>query len=171
MNILKNIIFVIVILFLSFTDSNALSRYIYKSSEKINITQAQKQRLIGYLEGTFFSYSENNQEKQLSPLMFAISKDGSVSSLLACNSISYYDCNPHVNIFQIIKKAEKKTNQDLKIIFFGDRLKYNNENIKVELKNFDKIFAKHFNLIKNSENYFFDRVLRPKDDDPTIYDQ
>ena len=153
---------ILTILFFLFLTSEAFAykNYIFNSKEKIKISVSQKDRLLKYLQGSYYSYSEKKNVKYVAPMVFAISEDGSTSLIISCSSIMSFDCDLGVNIYQMISKIKKKTDKNLKLIFIEDRFLVNN----VKLKNksdLNSFFTNYFVTLntKINENIFFDQIL------------
>ena len=171
-----------ILLFLIFgicINAHASSKLIYNSSEKIKITIEQKKRLENYLSDNFYSYSQQHQSNgHYGAMIFALSEDGSVSSILACSSIITIDCREGVNPYQIVQKAKKSSNNnDVKILFKEKQFVANKNKINLssvytdgfKKDVFEIIFKENFQIIESKNNIFLDRVIfethSPSDDD------
>ena len=72
----------------------------------LTLNKIQLERFNDYLHGEFYS-NELNRKVSHNPIMFAISSDGTTSLLFACASRSS-QCNPGVQIYQVLKRYSKK---------------------------------------------------------------
>jgi len=158
MHYMKIKFFFIIFSLLFITNSYAYKNYIYNLNKKINITDVQLKRLYNYLEGN--SYSSNKKiEKHLSPMVFAISSDGTTSGLIFCNSFKSIDCDLNLNAYQLIMKVKKNSNQNLKIIFIENRFITNQKNIRVTSENISSLIKEEFLITKNKKDNYYQNII------------
>ena len=103
-----------------------------------------------YLHGEFYSY-EIGRNIIAQPLVFLISESGNKSIILACHGL-INECNIDVQIYQIIKKYNKKENDNFKILAYEKKLLIKT----TQLSSF-----KNKNIIRNNKNskIFFDKIF------------
>ena len=140
----------------------------YGKTELI-LNKVQLDRFNNYLKGEYYS-NELSRKVSHRPIMFAISADGSTSLLFSCASIST-ECNPGINIYQLLKRYSKKSNKQMfifalknKIVWSGNNyvVKGNKLNVSNELLNNINFNLKDNNL---STNNLYDFSILPIDDD------
>ena len=152
---LYNLLFVF---FLVFTLQGCIDFKNLKSSyvsEDLKISEKQLIRLSNYLDGELYSF-ELKRNVFAYPMAFIISENGDKSIVLACEGI-INECDNSVHIYQLIKRYEKKLNQDLKILALNKKVL--SQKIKA---NVDGIKSKK--IVKYDENIFYDLILVPAED-------
>ncbi len=152
----------VLFLFVFTSNGYAYTQLINRSNEKIKISERQVERFKSYLKGNFYSYSLQVQGGMWAPLFFALSDDGNVSAIVSCYGTNTYDCNHVVEVNQIIEKAKKETNKDLKIIAIENILYDQGKKIPItnqDLKDWNKFILDNFVVIKSEKNRYFDTIL------------
>ncbi|MDA7564124.1 hypothetical protein N8731_00440 [Pelagibacteraceae bacterium] len=124
-------------------------------SEDLKISEKQLIRLSNYLDGELYSF-ELKRNVFAYPMAFIISENGDKSIVLACEGI-INECDNSVHIYQLIKRYEKKLNQDVKILALNKKVL--SQKIKA---NVDEIKSKK--IVKYDENIFYDLILVPAED-------
>jgi len=174
-NIFKKTKVYFFLIFASFTLSSCVSfnDLIGKNTLELNDFQIEKFR--EYLNGRFYS----NELKKISPynkpMLFAVSKNGKSSLIIAC----YYQGNPcDLGVFgyQSLRKYSKKLGNELFIFALENRIVWNGSNIFIkryfyesddilELKNeiIQKGIAKINNNVPKSELNNFSLLRLPED--------
>ena len=129
----------------------------YYIQDFIELDTKQQNRLSNYLKGEFYSF-ELKRNVSAYPMMFAISQDGKQSLILACEGY-INECNPNVLIYQLIKRIEKKTSTDFKILMLEKNLVN-----KKDFYNLNKLKKKFNNKVdKNEKRKFYDFIMVPSD--------
>ena len=144
-----------------------LNNFYGKTELKINKNQLD--RFNSYLKGEYFS-NELKRNVSHRPIMFAISADGSTSLLFSCASVTN-ECNPGVNIYQVIKRYSKKSNKELFIFALKNKIVWSDNNYEVKgsklIENSGFLKNVYFDLKygNQSDNRFYDISILPTDDD------
>ena len=125
----------------------------YYAGESTELSKNQTKRLSNYLNGEFYSY-EIGRNVSAYPVAFLISDSGKKSVILACEGITN-ECNISVQIYQILKKYEKKNKEKFYILALEKTLIHN-------YKFREQLSKKKINLKKN-KNIFFDYIFLPTD--------
>ena len=127
----------------------------YQKSE-VNFSKSQVQRFKNYLSGNFYSF-ELERGIYAKPIMFAISNDGKKSIVVGCEGFDA-SCDFTGELFQIIKRYEKRTKNKFIIAAIGKKIVYEKSVLK-NLKNNKK--SVYVNKVSKGE--FFDLILLPSD--------
>ena len=148
-------IFLIILpfLFLSCEKDFKTLKYYYVQENK-NFTAEQIKRLSNYLNGEFYSYDVGRNIFAY-PIAFLISESGNKSVILACDGI-IDECNTSVEIYQLIKKYEKKNNENFYILALKNKILINDYNFKNQL-------SKTKLTLKKNKNIFYDHIYLPSD--------
>ena len=101
--------------------------------------------------------------------MFAITKDGSTSILLSCNSLFVNECNSHMLNYMLLERFKKKYNKQFFIFAIEDKIVCDEANLKIiKNKNIEKQISKIKNINFTKEkvkNIFVDFSLLKVDED------
>lgn len=127
----------------------------YYISNTNNISNEQKLRLSNYLAGEFYSF-ELKKPVFGYPIAFLITEDGSRSIILACYS-QFDECHTDIEIYQLIKKYEKKLQQDILIMGLGKKILKNQNPYPKIIKNNKNKF------VKKNNDIFHDKLIVPAD--------
>ena len=136
---------------------------------KLTLNKIQLERFNDYLHGEFYS-NELNRKVSHNPIMFAISSDGTTSLLFACVSRSS-QCNPGVQIYQVLKRYSKKSNKEMYIFALGNKIVWSGNDILIKNKKLEEnaslLTNISFNLLDNqaSRNTLYDLSIMPNDED------
>lgn len=119
---IKNKIKFIIILLLFFSTHaqsfDFKTRYLYLytlEADKIKISELQFERLNDYLNGNFFSFEQNNYQKNVKGIYFSISQSGNASVLSYCDNDIIYCVTDNLK-FQTNYKCERISNEKCYII-------------------------------------------------------
>lgn len=93
--------------------------YNIKNNKKINISKKSMERILGYLNGNFYSENLNKTFYQVSGIYFALSKDGNNTSISFCNADAFNLCAEQMLVYQTLNKCEKISNQKCYLIYRG----------------------------------------------------
>ena len=165
---MKKIFIVICILFFS---NCSISQYntVLHGKNSIEINHEQLNRFSAYLNGKYYSYELKREIANQSPLMFAITKDGSTSILLSCNSLFVNECNSHMLNYMLLERFKKKYNKQFFIFAIEDKIVWDEANLKIiKNKNIEKQISKIKNINFTKEkvkNIFVDFSLLKVDED------
>ena len=158
-------------LFFSFILTSCSGNYHLNSlygKSKLTLNKIQLERFNDYLHGEFYS-NELNRKVSHNPIMFAISSDGTTSLLFACASRSC-QCNPGVQIYQVLKRYSKKSNKEMYIFALGDKIVWSGNDYLIKNKKLEenaRLKNISFNLLDNqaSRNTLYDLSIMPNDED------
>ena len=125
------------------------------ADEGLKISEKQLLRLSNYLGGELYSY-ELKRNVFAYPMAFIVSENGDKSIVLACEGI-INECNNSVHIYQLIKRYEKKLNQNFKILALNKKIL--SQKIKSNVKG-----IKTKKIVRYNENIFYDLILVPAED-------
>lgn len=136
------------------------------NSSDINISDKQIERFKEYFKGNYYSYEFKRKEINTSPIMFAITEDGTESLIIMCdNMLSNLSCDANVKIVQLTKYFEKKLNKKLKIISIDKNIYSNNNTIYIKNeKLLDQAIKKYFKNFVSEKNTYLDILLADKFD-------
>lgn len=124
--------------------------------ESFVINNEQSKRLSNYLLGDFYSYDIKRNIFAF-PVAFLISENGDKSAILACQGTTN-DCNVSIQIYQLLKKIEIKTNNKFYILALGKKT------VVPEFKLKNKIKSEGTRqFLKRNNKIFFDHILIPSD--------
>ena len=126
----------------------------YYVQENISLSNEQIKRLSNYLNGEFYSY-DIGRNIFAYPIAFLVSESGDKSVILACDGI-IDECNTSVEIYQLIKKYEKKNNENFYILALKNKILINDYNFKNQL-------SKTKLTLKKNKNIFYDHIYLPSD--------
>ena len=162
---------IFIITFIFFLSHCSLSQYNTKLHGKnlILINSEQLNRFSEYLNGKYYSYELKREIANQSPLMFAITQDGSSSILLSCNSLFVNECNSHMLNYILLERFKKKYDKQFFIFAIEDKIVWGQSNLKINKnKNIQKQISKikNINFIKEkTKNIFIDFSLLKTDED------
>ena len=103
------------------------TRYLYlytQKSDKIKISELQFERLSNYLNGNFFSFEQNNFQKNVRGIYFSISETGNASVLSYCDDNVVY-CVTNNLKFRTNYKCERISKERCFIILVQDNIVLN----------------------------------------------
>jgi len=165
---IANFFLIVLFIFLISCSGNYhLSNFFGKSELALN--KFQLDRFNDYLKGEYYS-NELKRKVSHKPIMFAISSDGMTSLLFACASITN-DCNPGVNIYQVLKRYSKKSNKEMFIFALKNKIVWSGNSFLVRDEKLDSPSGVIKNVYfdakdtKLSDNRFYDYSILPFDDD------
>lgn len=93
-------------------------------NEKITISNFSYSRAIGYLEGNFFSFSENKNITKAIGMYFALSESGQNTSLSYCQDF-IMTCDKNLVKIRTKMLCERISNEKCRVIFNEDKFLVN----------------------------------------------
>lgn len=138
----------------------AKSNLYFSKEDKIKISKDQIARFKKYLEGNYYSYSEQTNGQFWKPYYFAISEDGSVSGIVSCYKQDGTDCIETIEFYMLRLNVEKKTGKKIFVIARGPHLVTGkSSSYFINKQNFESLINKYFQVVDVKKNYFFDKVI------------
>ena len=122
----------------------------------------QKERFMDYISGEYYSTEFKRAENQKTPMVFAISEDGSSSFALMCDELEGGDCGTGVFILQKVAQYSKKAGKQLKIFAIKNKIVWDGSNSRVQ--NID-------DLNSFTKSYSFIKIQKMSDNEVTFYDE
>ncbi len=123
---------IILFLFISGCTNSGLNQY-YGNSNLV-LSKETTKRFVQYLQGDFYSMSENKRAYFVSPLYFYVTEDGNNSFIFYCKSLNSYDCNPVVETYQSIIHCSELFNKPCKIFAREEFVLWNDKKLRVASK-------------------------------------
>ncbi len=159
----KSLLFIFFLFLISCSETIGLKKFYGK--DELVLNNEQIKRFKDYINKSFYSHSYQ-KEINAYPLMFAISKNGLNSLIIACEGYGSNfgnTCDENVSLFQNLKKYSQK--EKLYIFAREDKIVWKGLNLKIKNnKDFEKNLTKYFKLSSNTKkNYFYDYILGPMD--------
>ena len=147
--------FIIVLLLFFSTHAQSFdfkTRYLYLytlEADKIKISELQFKRLNDYLNGNFFSFEQNNYQKNVKGIYFSISQSGNTSVISYCDQDVIYCVTDNLK-FQTNFKCERISNEKCYIILIEDNIVFNKKKTPLT-KEISKYKNNFFKLQKSNE--------------------
>ena len=115
----------------------------------IQTSEFSYDRIIGFIKGDFFSYSENKKITKALGMYFALSESGSNTAISYCQDF-LMTCDKNLVKIRTKMLCERISNEKCKIIFNEDKFLINNKRINV--KKIEEL-KKYFIIVKESNNF------------------
>ena len=145
----KNFFLILVIfaIFNYFFIPHSFSNVSDSKKTSISISQNSYERVIGYLDGNFFSYSENKKITKALGMYLALSEDGESSAISYCQDF-LMTCNKNLVKIRTKMLCERISNSKCIVLFNEDIYLPSKERIK---KKKYQILNKYFLIFKSNE--------------------
>jgi len=153
----RKIILISIFLFCIFVNTSFSNISKYFGSSKLSLDETGVINFFRYLNGTF--HSENNfldRARNLTPMYYAISKDGKVGYGWFCESHIQNDCYDNFLAFKIVEFCQEYAKEKCAIFAIKNEIVWNKSNIVIDKLDFDENIEilKKLNFYDNTANKF-----------------
>ena len=160
---------ILVFFLILITSVNTYSKsYIKKNTiefdnyNKISISETAEKRIKNYLNGKINSKNLQQNFKNVSGIYFAISDNGSDTSISFCNELDFDLCAEQHLAFQTLKKCEKISKRSCFLLFRGKTFLPTREK-KININNFFTVSNKQLGNHYDIQGWTLEEINDPEE--------